>query len=415
MIVSVGMVFDMVGYLSYDDIKKSSRTRLNKSSAQIESEDTLNSDYSKWYGDKQIAEQKDRRLTTITDFYDFVESEEYCKGHIIARPDVPAYLHHQHINLNVAMWKTIGCPPLDERWEEYERDKRNYHDDYTPFWIKPKDRPMIINFSRAERTRKSFSYYKPWHNDAWKDLENVDHKEFYFSRFMTRIQESFYMFNTETFKKIPESTEKFNLLFSPTAGYSAEEMVDKLEFSGEVIFYDYTQTNIDVKRTIVDMNMSLEELYNYKNHLNKNFVDNRPARRTPINDYYSLTSKQYRDIFNQGICNSFYGRTQHARDVETHEDLRAMQEKMRDEQEINYWLMDIINPDYNKLSEKVKGKNVFFDTSNIFSYHISHAYYTLDELVNSYNKLHQVLMESANMCYFQGTNPTKQNIRKWIT
>jgi hypothetical protein len=101
--------------------------------------------------------------------------------------------------------------------------------------------------------------------------------------------------------------------------------------------------------------------------------------------------------------------------VETHEDLRAMQDKMRDEQEINYWLMNIITPDYNKLSEKVKGKNVFFDTSNIFSYHMSHARYTLEELVNSYNKLHQVLIESANMCWFQGTKPTKQNVRTWIS
>ena len=106
--------------------------------------------------------------------------------------------------------------------------------------------------------------------------------------------------------------------------------------------------------------------------------------------YGAEEAKASVDIFNQGICNSFYGRTQHARDVETHEDLRAMQEKMRDEQEINYWLMDIINPDYNKLSEKIKGKNVFFDTSNIFSYHMSHAYYTLEELVNSYNKLHNL-------------------------
>jgi len=446
MIVSVGMVFDMVGYLSYDDDSsyarrsdaavKRSRTRLNKSSAQIESEDTSNSDYSKWYAAKQITPRRENRISPITDFYDFVDSEEYCKGHIMARPDVPAYLHYQHINLNVAMWKTIGCPSLDESWEEYERGVENHHDDYTPYWIKPKDRPMIINFSRAERTRKSFSYYKPWHNDAWKDLENVDRKEFYFSRFMTRIQESFYMFNTETFKKIPAGTEKFNLLFSPTAGYSAEEMVNKLEFSGEVIFYDYTQINIDVKRTIVDMNMSLEELYNYKTHLNENFVDNNTNK--PAKEFFTigpdhpavaislnnLADQQYRDIQCEPRKHPYChfsgrttgrGRTQHAYDVGTHEDLRAMQEKMRDEQEINYWLMNIITPDYNKLSEKVRGKNVFFDTSNIFSYHMSHARFTLEELVNSYNKLHQVLIESANMCWFQGTKPTKQNVRTWIS
>jgi hypothetical protein len=88
---------------------------------------------------------------------------------------------------------------------------------------------------------------------------------------------------------------------------------------------------------------------------------------------------------------------------------------MSREQEVDYWLMDIINPDYNKLKEKLAGHQVFFDTSNIFSYHMSHAYYTLGELVNSYNKLHQTLSEASNYCWFQGTRPTKQWDRRWIS
>jgi hypothetical protein len=361
MIVSVGMVFDMVGYGEYLD--KEWRNNYYES------------------GKKTSPNQ----VTTIADFFDFVESEDYCKGHIMARPNKPAFLHHQHINLNIDLWKKVGCPPLNEKWDDYERSIENYHDDYTPHWIKPKDRPLIINFNHNERTRKSFSYYKPWHKDAWKDLENVDRNEFYFSRFMTRIQSSFYMFNTENFKKIP--TENFNILFSPTAGYSTELLVDKLNFNGEVIMYDYTQDNLDVKKTIVDMNMSLDELYTYKDVTKINLVDN---------------------SWNKSV-------SKRADDMGSHEELRILQDKMQNEQELEYWLMNIITPDYNKLSEKVKGKNVFFDTSNIFSYHMSHAYYTLEELVNSYNKLHQVLINSANICWFQGTQPTKQWDRRWIS
>ena len=351
MIVSVGMVFDVVGYGEYLD--KEWRNNYYES------------------GKKTSPNQ----VTTITDFFDFVESEDYCKGHIMARPNKPAFLHHQHINLNIDLWKKVGCPPLNEKWDDYERSIENYHDDYTPHWIKPKDRPLIINFNHNERTRKSFSYYKPWHKDAWKDLENVDRNEFYFSRFMTRIQSSFYMFNTENFKKIP------------TAGYSTELLVDKLNFNGEVIMYDYTQDNLDVKKTIVDMNMSLDELYTYKDVTKINLVDN---------------------SWNKSV-------SKRADDMGSHEELRILQDKMQNEQELEYWLMNIITPDYNKLSEKVKGKNVFFDTSNIFSYHMSHAYYTLEELVNSYNKLHQVLINSANICWFQGTQPTKQWDRRWIS
>lgn len=361
MIVSVGMVFDMVGHGT--SFKEKWRDNFFES------------------GKKRTPNQ----ITPITDFYNFVESEEYCKAHIMARPNQLAYLHHQHINLNVDMWKTIGCPPLDERWKEYDRGVENYHDDYTPYWIKPKDRPRIINFTVHERRRKSFSYYRETQNEAWKDLTNVDRQDYYFSRFMTRISSAFYLFNTESFHKVPN--ENFDIIFSPTAGYNTEFLVDKLNFSGEVIFYDYTQENIDMKKTIVDLNMSLDQLYIFKSMSKHNIVDNtgnKPA-------------------------------TERIGSMGSHEELRILQEKMRDEQDIEYWLMNIITPDYNKLSEKVKEKNVFFDTSNIFSYHMSHAYYTLQELVDSYNKLHQTLIESANICWFQGTKPTKQWDRRWIS
>ena len=325
--------------------------------------------------------------TSITDFYSFAESKEYIKGHIIAKKGQSAYLHHQHINLNVDMWKTLGCPPLDEKWDKYERSDNNYHDDYTPFWLTPKDRPKIQNFTHEERRRKGFSYYRDY-NEAWMYIEDVEDfvekDDFYFSRFLTRIQESFYMFNTESLAKVPEG--KFDLIFSPTAGYSAEAYVDKLNFQGEVIFYDYVQQNIDLKRTIVEMNMSKEELYIFRGYTDKNLVDN----------------------------TGNLAATQRTSSMGTHEELKEMQARMRDEQEVDYWLMNIIEPDYTKLLNKIRGRNVFFDTSNIFSYHMSHAYYTLADLTDSYERLHEIL-GYAEKCWFQGTKPTKQWERKWIS
>ena len=285
------------------------------------------------------------------------------------------------------MWKTLGCPPLDEKWDKYERSDNNYHDDYTPFWLTPKDRPKIQNFTHEERRRKGFSYYRDY-NEAWMYIEDVEDfvekDDFYFSRFLTRIQESFYMFNTESLAKVPEG--KFDLIFSPTAGYSAEAYVDKLNFQGEVIFYDYVQQNIDLKRTIVEMNMSKEELYIFRGYTDKNLVDN----------------------------TGNLAATQRTSSMGTHEELKEMQARMRDEQEVDYWLMNIIEPDYTRLLNKIRGRNVFFDTSNIFSYHMSHAYYTLADLTDSYERLHEIL-GYAEKCWFQGTKPTKQWERKWIS
>ena len=44
---------------------------------------------------------------------------------------------------------------------------------------------------------------------------------------------------------------------------------------------------------------------------------------------------------------------------------------------------------------------------------MSHAYYTLGELVSSYKKLQGVLGQ-ANKTYFRGTSPTKQKINAWV-
>lgn len=78
--------------------------------------------------------------------------------------------------------------------------------------------------------------------------------------------------------------------------------------------------------------------------------------------------------------------------------------------DLDYWLIDIIEPDYEKIIKKVKGKKVYFDLSNIFSYHVSHACYTLEELVDSLEYLTNVLSENTEYFFMKGKRPTKQSI-----
>jgi hypothetical protein len=324
----------------------------------------------------------EKRQTPITDFYDFVESGQFCKAHIMARPNHKAYFHHQHMNLNLKMWKEIGAPDMSERYDVIKRSPDNFHDDYTPPWIDVEGMPTITNFTTDERSRKAFSYYRDHQTEAWKDLDNVDREDYYFSRFMTRIRKSFYIENTESIGLLPN--EKFDIIFSTTAGQRAALLADKLDFDGEIILFDYCQENLDIKQMIVEMNMSLEEINYYNECVNHSMV---------MPD--SIASKNAK------------------KDMPAFEDLRKLEEKMEREYDIEYWLMDLISPDYDRISEKIKGKTVFFDSTNIFSYHMSHAYYTLDELVNSYNKLIDVL-KHADGAYLRGHRPTKQRFDRWI-
>ena len=150
--------------------------------------------------------------------------------------------------------------------------------------------------------------------------------------------------------------------------------------------------NLDVKKLVVDWNMTKEELYLLKNGA----VPKELVHWNIVDNTGNLAA------------------TQRTSSMGTHEELRALQLKMSEEFDVYYWLMNLIEFDATRLINTIRNRNVFFDASNIFSYHMSHARYTLSELVWAYEALHEIL-GYANQCWFQGTKPTKQWERKWIS
>jgi len=95
------------------------------------------------------------------------------------------------------------------------------------------------------------------------------------------------------------------------------------------------------------------------------------------------------------------------------EELKKLQEKMIDNCNVNYFLMDIINDENDKkLINKIKGKRVFFDTSNIFGYHVSHMCYTFKELVDRFEYFIDMLETHAEYYHLKGTRPAKDKYVK---
>ena len=54
--------------------------------------------------------------------------------------------------------------------------------------------------------------------------------------------------------------------------------------------------------------------------------------------------------------------------------------KVEESYDIDFWLMNLIEPDYNRLLKEVRGKKVFFNASNIFSYNKVILKYSLTEV-----------------------------------
>ena len=338
--------------------------------------------------------------TAIQRFYDWTKTGEFCRGHIIARPNEKAFLHHQHIELNLQKWRKLSKPNIRQKWDIFIRADDNFHDDYTPSWMTPHGLPTVTNFSVEERRNKSWAYghmaeRRKMQNKNWELIsskkmgwrDEIDMSDPYFQILFTRMNEVFYAENTESLGKL--SDKPFDLIMTPTAGYSGEVFAEKLDFDGEIVFYDYCSENIEIKQVIVDMNMSMDEILLYARNINQIIS---------VNNHTS--NKNHRDALHE-----------RTKSFGTHEELRILQDEMYKKYDIDYWLMDIIKPDYEKLIKHIKNKKVFFDISNIYGYHISHACYTLDELIHSFNKLIDTLETHTEYYYLKGSNPLKKGVR----
>ena len=340
-----------------------------------------------------------RSRTAIQQFYDWSKTEEFCKGHIIARPNEGAFIHHQHIQLNLKKWRYLNKPNILKRQHSYKRANDNFHDDYTPSWITFDGLPTITNFSKEERGDKAWSYghmedRRKLQNKNWEIIDSkvfgwrdkIDKSDPYFNILFTRMYEVFYAENTESIGKLPD--KEFDLILTPTAGYSGEVFADRLNFNGEIVFYDYCSENIKIKKNIVDMNMSRDDILLYAKTSNHIIAMN------------SITpNKEQIDMLNE-----------RTKSFGAFEELRFLQEKMYNTYDIKYKVWDIIcgiNIESDWLIEKIKSKKVFMDISNIYGYHTSHLCYSFSYLLESFDKLIHTLEKHTDYYYLKGTRPTK--------
>ena len=341
--------------------------------------------------------------TPLQRFYDWTKTDEFCKAHIIAKPNKPAFLHPQHIELNLNKWRELGKPNIRGKWNDFVRADDNYHDNYTPSWIKVNELPTITNFSNDSRRGKAWSYgdmdarrelqNKNWSiiNSKIPDWQNaIDISDNYFKILLTRMKsQGFYAENTEAVGRLPK--KKFDLILTPTAGYSGEYFAEHLDFDGDIVFYDYCSENVEIKQNIVEMNMSMDEIKLYAKN-SKHII----AFNQLVGDKYHIDELKKRT--------NTYGQ---------HEELRELQRKMYDKYNIEYKVWDIINWESEEMSwfvKRIKGKRVFMDISNIYGYHISHACYSLSYLEESFKKLVDILKSNTEYYHLRGTDLAKRKI-----
>ena len=81
--------------------------------------------------------------------------------------------------------------------------------------------------------------------------------------------------------------------------------------------------------------------------------------------------------------------------------------------EIEYKVWDAIGEAGNDwFVNKIKGKRVFMDVSNIYGYHTSHACYSLLELKESFDNMVDTLEKHTEYYHLRGKDLFKRGIKK---
>jgi len=291
--------------------------------------------------------------TAIQNFDEFSKTDEFCRAHILARPNKPATIHTQHLEINLLKWQEENMVNL---CSNYIRSDKNIHDDYTPLWIDVPNYPRINNFLPEHRKHKFFTYpHKDYEKDEYilynhlhngNELKDHQHTD-KLSKLLT-YQPQYYFQNNEFLKK--PNGKRYDIIFTPASGIFAEYFYKHFAHDKtKTIIYDYNQHFLDIKRNILDLGLtSYDELKMYKTHLDEMYP----------------SSKYIHNLF--GRQNASKAKTYNEKLAPLKQRKELQNEFLKSDYE--FLIMDLLTDDFTTVKNLIKGKRVLFFSSNIFKY-----------------------------------------------
>jgi len=228
----------------------------------------IGSFYNNWH--------RDEPNTIHTYFDEFCESGAPCKGHILwHEKNQYARMHLQCFFLNLNHWRVIGKPSFgrytgDVVWPE--RSSTNVHDDYTPYWLKPKEETVIKtvrNAEMAEYISKVIEAGDTIHNfiqerdvkffcyPERRSCEALDFEE-------NKNDNIVYTKNNEKYSHMKVKTNlKFDVIYAPASGFSGEYLYHLYGHENtKMIFFDINDDSISWKKMVYDFR-DLDRVENY--------------------------------------------------------------------------------------------------------------------------------------------------------
>ena len=240
----------------------------------------------------------------------FIEKNNFgVAGHILSRPGEWLELHPQFFIVNILAWKEVGCPEFGDWYPEeqllpvVERSVENFHDDYTPLWVKYSGKEelqpnsgqgwkllksMLLGgwptITLSEQLRFNKLYYYPEYEtekfeNSIKTLTTYEGQNWNQCKILSDIKgvkDQIWLFNSETMHISNEGS--FDLVANTASGFKLFDIFknQKLNENGEIIVYDFNPKSL----------RWYKHLHGWKND---NIID--CIRSFPEKDYFTWTGK----------------------------------------------------------------------------------------------------------------------------
>jgi hypothetical protein len=219
-----------------------------------------------------------RNLNFYNDVDEFIENNTFgIAGHVLWKPDHWLELHHQFFIVNLKAYTAVGYPEFGT-WEQQpimlpvvERSEDNFHDDYTPLWVKPTgnhalqsnagqgwkllsamfDRKYpVITLTEKIRLSKFYTYPEhetkkfveslqtltPYSGQNWNQDKWINDTKF--------VKDQIWLFNSE-YMEIP-NPNTYDVAISTASGFKIFDLfkTNRLSENAKFIIYDFNPKSL---------------------------------------------------------------------------------------------------------------------------------------------------------------------------
>jgi hypothetical protein len=215
-------------------------------------------------------------------------------------------LHQQFVLVNVKHWKNIGRPkfgdrtPGTDRLVVLQRSELNYHDDYTPLWIKDtrqrqlqyhsrpgwnfidqalKNNLKILNWDQTVRNKRTYYYPESQATEFYFALLDKDpskvtnpNQQKLIKELAIGVADQIWVINSENMN-ILNNEQQYEVIALPASGFKYLDIFrsNALTKTGEIVIYDYNTRSLEwIKHIYESQETNIEQLiktFPHKNYL----------------------------------------------------------------------------------------------------------------------------------------------------